>query len=66
MFVSDRASDISKCFVNQLPAALDRYLTALPAMYSARCSILGSTYLIKRTKFRTLREFRTLGDLQVD
>ncbi|HVD95418.1 MAG TPA: hypothetical protein VNE84_04670, partial [Candidatus Limnocylindria bacterium] len=33
MFVSDRASDIGECFVSwQLPAALDRYLTALPAM----------------------------------
>jgi len=33
LFVSDGASDISKCFVSrQLHAALDRYLTALPAM----------------------------------
>ena len=33
MFVSDSASDIGKCFVcRQLPAALDRYLTAFPAM----------------------------------
>jgi hypothetical protein len=52
MFVSGRASDISKCFVSrQLPAALDRYLTALPAMSLAPVAPL---YLARSRSARPL------------
>ena len=70
MFVSDRASDISKCFVSrQLPAALDRYLTALPAMSlgPGHSILLGPALLLRFAQAAgallgrakpTLREFR--------